>query len=180
MEQPKRGRPTKYKEEFENQAFELCLLGLSDEQLAGYFHVDLATLNRWKQDHPNFCESIKAGKQDADAKVSKALYQSAIGYTHPETVFHVVSDGSNLGSSVVATETVKKYPPNERAARFWLTNRQRKNWTEKSEIGFTNKNGEDVQPFINLPTDALKALEQILTKADEDSNTGTDQQGGAA
>jgi len=180
MEKKKRGRPTTYKHEYDNQAFKLCLLGHTDEELARYFEIEVSTLNKWKLANPNFVESIKAGREDADAEVSQALYKSAMGYSHPETIYHVVSDGSNLGSSVVATETVKQYPPNERALRFWLMNRQRAKWTEKTEIGFTNKNGEDVQPFINLPTDALKALEQILTKADEDSNTGTDQQGGAA
>jgi hypothetical protein len=32
-----RGRPTKYKEEYNEQAYKLCLLGATDKELADFF-----------------------------------------------------------------------------------------------------------------------------------------------
>jgi ABC-type transport system substrate-binding protein len=160
MEKRKVGRPTMYKPEFDNQAFKLCLLGHTDEELARYFEIEVSTLNKWKLANPKFVESIKAGREDADAEVSQALYKAAMGYSHTETVFHVVSDGNGLGSSIVATDTVKQYPPNERALRFWLMNRQRAKWTEKQEVGFTNKQGEDITPIVFNPAPNCKPLDE--------------------
>jgi hypothetical protein len=45
---PKVGRPSKYRDEFPEQAFKLCLLGATDVQLAAFFDVDVATIDRWK------------------------------------------------------------------------------------------------------------------------------------
>ena len=39
------GRPTKYKEEYAEQAYKLCLLGAKDKEMADFFQVSLSTLN---------------------------------------------------------------------------------------------------------------------------------------
>lgn len=62
------GRPTKYKHEYAEQAYKLCLLGAIDEEIAIFFDVDVATINRWKNDFPEFCESIKKGKNVGGCK----------------------------------------------------------------------------------------------------------------
>ena len=51
------GRPSKYKSEYAEQARKLCLLGATDTDMADFFDVDEATINRWKLDFPEFCES---------------------------------------------------------------------------------------------------------------------------
>lgn len=35
----KGGRPTRYKAEYAQQAYKLCLLGATDKELADFFHV---------------------------------------------------------------------------------------------------------------------------------------------
>ena len=42
------GRPTKYKDEYCEQAYKLCLLGATDKEMADFFQVSLSTLNLWK------------------------------------------------------------------------------------------------------------------------------------
>ena len=71
------GRPTRYREEFAEEAKKLCLLGLDDEKLAKYFEVNVSTLNRWKLAHPQFRASIKEGKDIADGEVVHSLYKNA-------------------------------------------------------------------------------------------------------
>ena len=144
------GRKTKYKKEFDTQAFKLALLSATDENLANFFGVRVSSITNWKKRYPSFLAALRAGKEEADANVAKRLYNRAMGYKHKETVFHVVSDGSGMGSSVVATETIKHYPPDTMAAKFWLMNRRPDLWREKIETGFTNKKGEDVAPVIQF------------------------------
>lgn len=70
------GRPSRYKSEYSQQAYKLCLLlGATDKNLADYFDVSEATINNWKHQHPEFLESLKAGKEEADARVGESLYQ---------------------------------------------------------------------------------------------------------
>ena len=127
------GRKTKYKQEYDELAFNYCLLGAKDTQLAEFFNVTEQTINNWKKDHPSFFESIKKGKQDADAEVANSLFHRAKGYSHPE-----VKVFNNQGE-IVTHDTLKHYPPDPTSAIFWLKNRQPKLWRDKQEIENTHK-----------------------------------------
>jgi hypothetical protein len=74
----KPGQPTLYKEEYNEQVVKLCLLGSTDEEIADFFNVCVATIYNWKLIHPEFLEAIKKGKQKADSDVAKSLYQKAL------------------------------------------------------------------------------------------------------
>src|SRR5690348_1824657 len=76
------GRPTVYKPEFVEQARKLCVLGATDVELADFFEVTVTTLNRWKSLYPEFCASIKSGKDVSDERVERSLYHKAVGYSH--------------------------------------------------------------------------------------------------
>ena len=124
---PARGRPTKYRAEFAEQARRLALLGQTDAEMAAFFGCSEASFHRWKKVHKDFCESIKAGKADADSKVADALYQRAIGYSHPDT--HI----SNYQGKITARPLTKHYPPDTAAAFIWLKNRQPDKWRDRIE-----------------------------------------------
>ena len=109
------------------------MLGAKDTQLAEFFNVTEQTINNWKKDHPSFFESIKKGKQDADAEVANSLFHRAKGYSHPE-----VKVFNNQGE-IVTHDTLKHYPPDPTSAIFWLKNRQPKLWRDKQEIENTHK-----------------------------------------
>lgn len=123
-----RGRPTKYKPEFAKQAYKLCLLGATDKRIADFFEVTESTLNLWKQEHPEFSESLKAGKEEADAIVAQSLFHRATGYSHPDL------DIKMYKGKVIRTDLVKHYPPDSTAAIFWLKNRQPRMWRDKQEV----------------------------------------------
>lgn len=121
----KGGRPSRYKAEYAEQARKLCLLGATDEALADFFEVSKVTINAWKKAHPEFLNSLKTGKQIADANVADSLYNRALGYSHPELkVFN------NMGE-IVTFECEKHYPPDPTSAIFWLKNRQPALWRDK-------------------------------------------------
>ena len=122
------GRPTKYKEEYTELAYNYCLLGATDSDLASFFDVEESTINNWKINHPQFLESLKRGKQQADAQVAKSLFHRATGYSHPETKI-ATTDGQITDSK----EFEKHYAPDPTAAIFWLKNRQPDMWRDKQQ-----------------------------------------------
>lgn len=136
------GRPSKYKDEYAEQAYKLCLLGATDKDMADFFDVSEQTLNAWKTAHSEFLESLKRGKEIADATVAQKLYHRAIGYEHPEIIT------ATFQGQITDTMTVTKhYAPDPTAAIFWLKNRQPAKWRDKQEHDVSGKmvvfNGED-------------------------------------
>jgi hypothetical protein len=123
------GRPTEYREQFNEQAYKMCLLGADDAGLAELFGVTGRTINRWKRNYPEFCQSLRAGKAIADAEVASALYKSATG-RHVITEDRVVSDGEG-GTKIVTLS--KQVPPDVAAQKAWLHNRAPKYWRNQPE-----------------------------------------------
>jgi hypothetical protein len=128
-------RPSKYKIEYAEQAYKLCLLGATDKELADFFEVTESTLNLWKLNHNEFSESLKSGKFEADAVIASKLYHRAKGYEHPEIIT------ATFQGEITDMKTVTKhYAPDTTAAIFWLKNRQPAKWRDKQEIESHNIN----------------------------------------
>lgn len=82
------GRPTKYNPDtYPEKAFKLALLGLTDAEMAVSFDVTEQTFNNWKRAHPEFFESLKSGREDADAKVAGSLYKRAMAGDTTSAIF---------------------------------------------------------------------------------------------
>ena len=143
-------RPTRYRKEFALQAEKLCKLGAIDDELADFFEVNVATIQRWKKSHPEFCDSIKKGKELADAEVADKLYQRATGYKHDDV--HV----SNYQGEITLTPIIKEYAPDTTAAIFWLKNRQRDKWRDKQEV-HTSGTVHNTHEYKDLSDDELEA-----------------------
>jgi hypothetical protein len=153
------GRPTKYKPEYCELGFNYSLLGATDKEMAALFEVDEATINRWKIEYPEFCESLKRGKEEADAKVAKKLYHRALGYEHPEDKIF------NDSGEPLIVPTIKHYPPDPTAAIFWLKNRQPQKWRDRKEHELTGKDGAPLQ--AQLSDEELDARIERLLAAKE-------------
>ena len=128
----KRGQPTKYKKEYNEQVIKLCRLGATDKEIAYFFNVTDTTINNWKLSEPIFFESIKKGKIESDANIANSLYNRAKGYEHVEDKIF-----NNNGEPMIV-KSIKHYPPDTAAAFIWLKNRRGKQWVDKQEIEQTN------------------------------------------
>lgn len=122
-------RPSKFKQEYVAQAAKLCLLGATDAQLADFFGVSEQTLNAWKQQFPEFLESLKESKSEADREVERSLFHRAKGYSH--AAVKIFCDKFGGITEVPYTE---HYPPDTTACIFWLKNRDKENWRDKQDI----------------------------------------------
>lgn len=121
------GRPTKYKAEYAEQTYKLCLLGATDKEIADFFEVAESTINEWKLEHEEFSESIKKGKLPADAEVASSLYKRATGYK-VDTVKVFQFQGEPI-----IVPVVEEIAPDTGAAMAWLKNRQSSRWRDKHD-----------------------------------------------
>lgn len=125
-EPAKEGRPTKYEPRFAKMAQTFCQgRGATDVEIADLFDVEVRTVYRWKNEHPEFCQALKVGKDVADDRVERSLYQRACGFSHPDV--HI----SNFQGDISVTPITKHYPPDTTAGIFWLKNRRKKDWRDK-------------------------------------------------
>ena len=149
-EKKKRGRKSEYRIEYADQALKLCLLGATDKELSEFFYVSEQTLNKWKKDYPEFLESLKKGKNIADANVASRLYNRAIGYNCKATKF-----ATSNGKITDSKEFIEHYPPDTTAAIFWLKNRQPEKWRDKKEVDANVNLGDELE---SLTDEQLQAI----------------------
>jgi hypothetical protein len=140
----KGGAPTKYKSVYNKQAYKLCLLGATDDELADFFEVHRDTIYEWKKVYPRFSDSIKKAKLVADATIAESLYERALGCTinvqqaiKLTTKMPVLDDNGKPTRQMMQTEVIQivdlkqGVAPDTTAAIFWLKNRNPANWKDK-------------------------------------------------
>jgi hypothetical protein len=97
--------------------------------LALIFGVGEATIDNWKAQHPEFLGSLKHGKEAADARVERSLYQRATGYSfNSEKIF------CNKEGEVTRVPIVEHVPPDVTAQIFWLKNRKPSEWRDVQKV----------------------------------------------
>lgn len=134
-------RPSKFKPEFTGQAMKLCQLGATDQEIADFFEVDVRTVYRWKADSDEFCQALKAGKEIADERVERSLFQKAIGYEQDEVKIFMPA---NAPEPVYAPYRAK-VAPDTTAAIFWLKNRRPDLWRDKNQTEHTGSGGGPIR-----------------------------------
>jgi hypothetical protein len=91
-----------------------------------------------------FLQALKGGKEQADDRVERSLYQRAVGYTHDATHF------TSFQGAVTATPYRNHCPPDVVAQIFWLKNRRPDLWRDKQIQEVTGADGSPLVPIINL------------------------------
>lgn len=124
----KTGRPTKYTPDMARLARGVCLLGAKNVELAAFLQISTSTLDAWMNEHPEFKQAVKEGREEADNKVARSLYKRALGYKHK-----AVKIMQHMGAPVVV-DYVEHYPPDPASMIFWLKNRRPDLWREKVDV----------------------------------------------
>lgn len=141
------GRPTDYKAAYCEQATKLCQLGATDQELADFFEVNVASIYRWKISHPPFCEALKVGKAAADERVERSLFAKATGFEH-DTVKIFNAEGVPL---IVPFR--EKVAPDVTACIFWLKNRRPKEWRDRLEQTNIHEAGDSLTTLLTKISD---------------------------
>lgn len=137
------GRPTDYREEYNEQAEKACrIFGAADKKLAEFFEVCKATITNWKRDYPEFLASIKRGKEYYDTnKVEKSLLQRALGYKTTEVHKELGPDKK----TVIGVRKITKHIISDTAILFWLKNRNPKRWRDIKAMEVTGLDGGPIE-----------------------------------
>ena len=117
----------------------MATCGMTDKEMAELLGVTEQTFNNWKKKFPEFFESLKNWKMEADEKVERSLFERACGYEHEEDKIF------NANGKALVVSTIKRYPPDPTAAIFWLKNRQPKEWRDKQEIEHSGDAGINIK-----------------------------------
>lgn len=134
MDEPKRGRPTKFNETLSVKILELVEAGKTDAQIAQIIGISRKTFVNWKSAQPDFLLALKVSKQAADELVEASLFHRAVGYKHKATKIMATQWGG-----VIKEDYIEQYPPDTTAAIFWLKNRQPDKWRDKTEVEHSGK-----------------------------------------
>jgi hypothetical protein len=144
-----RGRPTLYQPSYPDLARRFCQLGGTNEDLADFFDVARSTIDEWLRVHPEFADGVREGRDLIDMLVADKLLSRAMGYTH-EGRKYVLHRGEEK-----EVRNVVHYPPDVQACMFWLRNRRRKHWQERStppaESGLTFAELEEASERARQP-----------------------------
>lgn len=141
--------------------------GLIDEQISAALGVPARTLTYWRKNE-DFSAAVRAGKEIADSRVERSLYERAMGYSHLDTDIRVVR------GEVVKTEFIKNYPPDTAACIFWLKNRRPDLWREKHELAV---HGDNAQIMVVMDSRAIDAVVGILSNEQRPVEIGHDGSG---
>lgn len=147
-----RGRPTLYKDEYAEQAYNYALLGATDPELAEFFGVCLKTILNWKHDYPEFLRALNDGKVKADARVAVKLFGRAMGYDYTE----VKTERGSDEEVVRVTQTTKHVAPDTTAQIFWLKNRQRGKWCNSDNPQEEVADAKSITYQVAEPVSAVK------------------------
>lgn len=165
------GRPPKYDAAFAKQVSHLAQLGATDQEVADFFEVDVRTIYRWKHDHDDFCQALKAGKDIADDRVERSLYQRAVGYEQDDVKIFMPSGASEP----VYAPFRAKVAADTTAAIFWLKNRRGEEWRDKQSHEHTGKDGGPIDQrhdhsfdLTKLDTEDLRDLERLRAKGESE------------
>ena len=134
--------------------------GWTNDEIADYIGITQSTFYEWQKKHPEFSEVLKEPKEYCVAKVENAVFARATGIEktiHEKETVTVEKDGKK---TVTTTEKdgVCYYPPDTRAAIFYLTNRAGKDWKQKQQTEITGRMSIDAA--VNIEGRLKAALER--------------------
>jgi len=118
------GRKTVYSPRMAVVARKCCERGQTDSEVADMLGIGLATLYRWKAEHPAFSRVFKLGKAEADDRVERSLYNRAVGYDY-------VAEKPVMTRHGQKTMRYRAHVPPDTAAGVWyLKNRKPDRWRD--------------------------------------------------
>lgn len=121
-------------------AWSLAMQGKTIAEIAKCFGVARSTLNKWISENEELANAVNEGRDIADARVERSLYQRAVGYTFKEkkVIQTVDKEGRQKPAKVEITERV--VPPDVTAQIFWLKNRKPSKYRDRQEVAVEDTN----------------------------------------
>ena len=153
-----RGRKSLFREHMFKEGEKLAALGMTMEEIAGFWNVHPRTLQRWAANKEDFRHTINKAKAEADLQVESSLFKKAKGYDYNEQHFELRSlpdiKGVKQEPEMRLVKQIKRHvSPDTGACVFWLLNRQNLRWKDKRQL--------------EIPAGTKLPLEIILTDGNQ-------------
>lgn len=131
-------------------------LGGGNEDLATYFGVSPKTIDYWLRHNKDFERAVKKGRLQKCLKVSKKLYQLAVGYKGKDTQFFIYK------GEIISKTYIKHYPPNFSAANKILTILARETWAENVNVNVRHSGTIGYKKIDEIPVQELTQQQREL------------------
>lgn len=120
--------------------------GLSEAQIAENLGVSVSQFNVYKQQFSELTDALRTGLDDAVSHVENALFKRCMGYEWDD----VETGTRNKGQDEYTKTTHKVIPPDTEAIKFYLKNRDSKEWKDKTEVdmGLTGLSDDELADRI--------------------------------
>lgn len=132
-----------------------CAEGLIDAEIARRLGIAPSTIRDYRKKHPAFAALMIKAKAKADYQVENALYKRALGYEFWEEVWERDIDGE----LILVKKTLRHISPNVGALIYWLNNRQRDRWRNRSEVEVGGNSDKPIEIKFTVPEPQTKTLE---------------------
>jgi transposase-like protein len=129
---PGGGRKPKFKPAFIGVARKACERGFTDQEVADLLGINASTFYRWRVQYPQFARVVRLGKEMADARVERSLYERAVGYTFEAQKAVRTRHGQEI------LRWREHLPPDVGAATAYLKNRRPDRWRATHRIEHTS------------------------------------------
>ena len=153
-------RITRWAADIPERAYKLCLLGLSNDQLATAFGVGVSIFNIWIHKYPELKQAMKLGRHEADAEITATLFKRASGYKYTEDKVFVYK------GQIITQPVEKEVVPDTEAIKFWLKNRQPALWNDtfKHEHSGKVKVEKDKHDLKDLSDEEFELVKKLGLK----------------
>jgi len=130
--------------------------GLVDVQIAEKLGISEASFYKYRNEHREFMEALKDGKEVVDFEVECALLKRARGYKFEEVTKEILpilneygqytyDEHGNIKKALQVVKSVlKEVQPDTTAQIFWLKNRKPKLWRDRRQLDLGTAPGEDM------------------------------------
>lgn len=164
QEKNKGGRPSPYDPDVHpTWAWSMAMEGKIVEEMAHEMGISVSTFYNWQNAYPEFLDAVKIGKGPADARIEKALYQKALGYSTTERKKVFGLDGNGKPYVLRIEETEKTIVPDFMSIICWLKNRCPDKWRDRQDpagIGVFIPRTLDMNEWIAEADDAIRGDDQ--------------------
>ena len=158
------GRPGKFQEWMVDEIFRLAQFGLTNEQIAKFYGMNVFTLRRFTKLYPELDDQLQQGRLISSMKVVESLYKQALGTVVEEEVeeFRFNKDGEKY---LYGTKRIRKQvPASAVAGTFLLRTRHPDRWSETQKIE-QNINTTMTIDMTDVSTDELMLIKKLGLKA---------------
>lgn len=137
--------------------------GLPDYQIAAKCEISPSSYTSYLRQFPELARVRMLGKTSQVQQVEGALFKSAIGHTVQETRTRTMIDKEG-NQTIITDDGVREIPPDIRAQKFFLINRDGSNWKEHKAVDLDAS--IDVEVKLPEPNKELVQEQEVHKKPD--------------